>query len=456
MEISKLSLRQAIDGLVQKKFSAQELFDATLARIRKLNPKINAFITVVEKPSPSAGSGPLSGIPFSTKDIFITKGIRTTAASRVLENYLPEYDATVVAKIKEAGGVLIGKENCDAWGHGSSTENSDFGITKNPYDLERVAGGSSGGSAAALACDLTFLSIGEDTGGSIRLPASFCNVVGLKPTYGRISRYGSIAMASSLDCVGPMAKTVEDCEIVFNLIAGPDPYDATSLEKENPRQSKAKLQIGVPKEFFSSALDGEVLQSVKSALQKLQELPEIEGIDEVSLPHTEYGIATYYLIQTSEVSSNLARYDGIRYGLGREFFGDEAKRRIILGTFTLSAGYYEAYYKKAMRVRTLICRDFEEVFKKVDLLVAPVSATVAFKIGERSGDPLQMYLSDVLTVTANLAGIPALVLPCGFNQAGLPIGMQIMGPQFSEKTLLRVGKAYQGITDWHQRKPKLS
>lgn len=472
MELTDLTIHEAISGLKDRKFSSFELVSACLTRIKKLEPKLNAFITVCEKEAieqaervdelfsrePLATSRQLLlGIPIALKDLFSTEGVKTTAGSRVLDNYVPPFDATVVAKLKEAGAIIIGKTNQDAWGHGSSGENSDFGPTKNPYDLSRVPGGSSSGSGVAVAVGECLAATGTDTGGSIRLPAAFCGVVGLKPTYGRVSRYGIIAMASSLDSIGHFAKTVEDCALILNVTARADPGDATTPNvgapdyTRNLKKGIQGLKIGFPKEYFGKGIEEGIEKVTKKAIEKLAELGG--KIIEVSLPHTEYALATYYIIQPSEVSSNLARYDGIRFGNGREVFGDEAKRRIMLGTYTLSAGYYEAYYLKAMQVRTLIKKDFEKAFEKVDILVAPVSPTPPWKLGEKVDDPLKMYLSDIFTVTANLAGIPSLAVPCGFVKselAELPVGIQIMGPQFSEELLFQVGYAYEQTTNWHK------
>lgn len=457
MKLNELSIKEAKDGLKRKDFSSVELTKACLEQIDK-NKDLNAFITVTEKEALEQARKadeliknnqdlPLLGIPIALKDLFSTKGIKTTAGSNVLKDYIPAFDATVVKKLKDAGAVIIGKTNLDAWAHGSSGENSDFGPTKNPWNKEYVPGGSSSGSAAALAANMCIASTGTDTGGSIRLPASFCNVVGLKPTYGRVSRYGIIAMASSLDSIGHFTKTVEDSALFFNVTAGKDPLDATTLP--NPTEDYTKnlnngingIKIGIPKEFIAKDLDKEVKAKFEDAIKSLENLGA-EIID-VSLPHTEYGIAAYYIIQPSEVSSNLARYDGIRYGSDRLRFGDEAKRRIMLGTFTLSAGYYDAYYKKAMQVRTLIKQDFNKTFAKVDAIISPVSPTLPWKLGEKIDDPLKMYLSDVLTVTANIAGIPGLSIPAGFSKNKLPIGMQIMGKQLSENLLFQIGHAFE-------------
>lgn len=464
--MNNLTLKEALEGLKNKKFSSVELTKACLDRIKKINPKLNAYLTVCEEEALKAAdradklSGlPLLGVPFSMKDVYSTSGIRTTAGSKVLENYVPPYSATVYQKLLDAGAVLLGKTNCDAWGHGASTENSDFGVVKNPWNMEYVAGGSSGGSAAALASDCSIFEIGEDTGGSIRLPSSFCSTFGLKVTYGRVSRYGSIAYASSLDSMGPMGKSVEDLALILEVIAGEDDKDATSSPNSVPKYTSLLkkdikgLKIGLPKEFFSQGLDKEVKETVEKAIKVLEALGA-EVID-ISIPSTEFGIATYYIIAPSETSSNLARYDGIRFGNDRSAFGDEAKRRIMLGTYALSSGYYDEYYLKAQKVRTLVKKDFEKAFEQCDVILGPVSPTPPFKIGEKMDDPLAMYLVDVYTVLINLAGVPSLALPCGFSQNNLPIGMQIIGPQFSEDLILRVGYQYEQSTPWHKEKPKI-
>ncbi len=472
-KLNKLTIKEAREGLKKKKFSSVELTKACLDRIKNLNKEINAFITVcgeealeqARKSDELASQGetleakPLLGIPFSMKDVYSTQGIRTTAGSKVLEDYVPPYSSTVYQKLIEGGAILLGKTNCDAWGHGASTENSDFGPTKNPWNTEYVPGGSSGGEAAAHASDMAIFGIGEDTGGSIRLPASFCSTVGLKVTYGRVSRYGALAYASSLDTMGPMGKTVSDCAQVLEIIAGNDPKDATSSSGKVPNyiatlEKNAKgLRIGIPKEFFGKGLNVEVKNSIDQALKVFEQMG-IEIVN-ISVPSTEYGIATYYIIAPSETSSNLARYDGIRFGNDRGVFGAEAKRRIMLGTYALSSGYYDQYYLKAQKVRTLIEKEFEKAFEKCDVILSPVSPTPPFEIGEKVDDPLQMYLVDVYTVLINLAGIPSLALPCGFSKNGLPIGMQILGPQFSEGLLFRVGHTYEQATQWHKMKPLL-
>lgn len=471
MKLNELTIKEAKEGLRSKKFSSVEITKACLEQIKKHNKTLNAYITVCEKEALEtakkaddlASQGetleakPLLGIPIALKDLFSTKGIKTTAASHLLKDYIPEYDATVVKKIKDAGAVIIGKTNLDAWAHGSSGENSDFGPTKNPWNKEYVPGGSSSGSAVSVASGMCIASTGTDTGGSIRLPASFNNIVGLKPTYGRVSRYGIIAMASSLDSIGHFTKTVEDSALFFNIAAGQDMFDATTLS--NPTEDFTKnlktgikgLRIGIPKEFVTSDLDHEVKDKFEESIKVYENLGA--EIIEVSLPYTEYGIAAYYIIQPSEVSSNLARYDGIRFGNDRSFFGDEAKRRIMLGTFTLSSGYYDAYYKKAMAVRTLIKKDFDDAFQKVDALISPVCPTPPWKLGEKINDPLKMYLSDALTVTANIAGIPSLSVPAGFSNNKLPVGIQIMGKQLSEGLLFQIGNAFEKETNFYKQKP---
>lgn len=460
MNLKELTIKKAQEGLKNKQFSAVELIKASLEQINKNNPRLNAFLTVCEKEALEKAKKsdvliakdasiieekPLLGLPIAIKDNFCTQNIKTTAASKVLADYLPVYDATAVSKIKQAGAVIIGKTNLDAWAHGSSGENSDFGPVRNPFDENLVPGGSSSGSAVAMASNMALGATGTDTGGSIRLPASFCNVIGLKPTYGRISRYGVIAMASSLDTVGCFGKDIYDTALLLKIMAGHDDFDATTplLPVPDYPQEMVKpiknLKIGLPKEYFTPGLDKQIKEKINEVIKNFQKINA--EIIEVSLPHTQYALAVYYIIQPSEVSSNLARYDGIRYGFDRSQFGDEAKRRIMLGTFTLSSGYYDAYYLQAMKVRTLIKKDFDEVFKKVDVLLTPVSPTLPFKIGEKAQDPLEMYLSDIFTVTANLAGIPGLSLPAGLVN-NLPVGFQLLGPQFSEEKLFQTAYQY--------------
>ena len=458
MDLKQLNIQQAVKQLKEKTLSCLELTENFLKTIETKDKKINAFLTVSgqqarsqakmvdKKISQQGGKAfdhqPLLGIPLALKDIFSTKDIKTTAGSKVLENYLPPFDATVVAKLKTAGAIILGKTNLDAWAHGSSGENSDFGPTKNPHDLTLVAGGSSSGSAAAVAADFALGAMGTDTGGSIRLPASFCGVVGLKPTYGRVSRYGIISMASSLDSIGHFTKTVADSALMLKITAGKDNLDATSLNQpvtdysKNLKRSGTKMTIGLPKEFFGSGVDKKIAEVVMKKAKALQK----QGfrLKEVSLPLTQYALPVYYIIQPAEVSSNLARFDGIRFGNDRTFFGPEAKRRIMLGTYILSAGYYDAYYLKAMKVRTLICQQFEEIFKQVDILLGPVSPSLPFKLGEKVDNPLAMYLSDILTVPVNLAGLPALSVPID-KVNNLPVGAQLIGPQLAEERLFQVG-----------------
>lgn len=486
MEIHELSIRELQEGLLEKKFSTKEAVLACLERIKKYDGEIQAFITLLEEEAMGKAQEaderirelenrafekyPLLGIPVAHKDLYLTKGIKTTAGSKLLENYIPQYSSTIVRRIEEAGAIMIGKLNCDAWAHGSSGENSDFFSTKNPWNKQSlssnkdyVPGGSSSGSAAAVAAGFVPAATGTDTGGSIRLPASFCGVVGIKPTYGRVSRYGVVAMASSLDSMGFLARTVEDAALLLQIVAGKDENDATSLNTPVPnylREARVRvrdrvkgLQIGLPKEYFARGVADEIREAVQSAVKVFEE--QGAKIEEVNLPHTEYAIPAYYIIMSSEVSSNLARYDGIRYGNSRDTFGSEAKRRIMLGTHALSSGYKDKYYGQATQVRELITNDFTKAFEQVDLLLAPVSPTPPFELGEKVKDPLQMYLSDVLTVAPNLAGLPALALPCGMTKNNLPIGMQLIGPKLSEDLLFRAGFAYQEATDWHRRSPKI-
>ncbi|MBI4411366.1 MAG: Asp-tRNA(Asn)/Glu-tRNA(Gln) amidotransferase subunit GatA [Deltaproteobacteria bacterium] len=485
-DLASLTIHELAPKLRKKEISSVELTHSVLKRIDRLDSKIGAFITVCNEQAKAQAksvdaqiakgqyAGPLMGIPLAPKDIYLTEGIKTTCASKILENYVPPYNSTVIQKFLEAQSVIVGKVNMDEFAMGSSNENSSFKPVKNPWDLTRVPGGSSGGSAAAVSADLCSASLGTDTGGSIRQPASLCSIVGLKPTYGRVSRYGVIAFASSLDQMGPMTKDVEDCALMMNVMAGHDPHDSTSVNVPVPdytgslRQSIKGMKIGMPKEYFPKGIDSQVADSVKQAIKKLEELGA--KIEEVSLPNTEYATATYYIIAPAEASSNLARFDGVRYGYRAsaenlsemyeltktEGFGREVKRRIMLGTYVLSAGYYDAYYRKAQKARTVIRRDFEEAFKKVDCLVCPVSPTTAFKIGEKAGDPLQMYLSDIFTIPVNMAGLPGLALPCGFDKNNLPIGMQLIGKPFDEETLFKVGHAFEQATEWHKKRPPLT
>jgi aspartyl-tRNA(Asn)/glutamyl-tRNA(Gln) amidotransferase subunit A len=480
-----LTARDAAAKVRRREVSATELARAALARARATEPSVGAYLTLDDDGALAAAAavdrrlaagedpGPLAGVPVGVKDIICTASLRTTAGSRILERFVPPYDATVTARLRAAGAVIVGKLNCDEFAMGSSTENSALGTTRNPWSQACVPGGSSGGSAAAVAARSCFASLGTDTGGSIRLPAAFCGVVGLKPTYGRVSRYGVIAYASSLDQVGPIARDVADTALVFEAIAGHDPRDSTSSPRPTPRVSDALgqdvrgLRLGLPKEYFVEGMAPDVDRAVRTAVANLQGLGAT--VHPVSLPHTEYAIATYYLIATAEASSNLARYDGVRYGLRvaqpgaavgdmyaatREAgFGTEVKRRIMLGTYALSAGYYDAYYLKALQVRTLIAQDFARVFESCDAIVAPVAPTTAFRLGERTDDPLTMYLSDILTISLNLAGLPGMSVPCGFDAQGLPIGLQLIGRPFDEATLFRLASAYEATADWHQRSP---
>jgi aspartyl-tRNA(Asn)/glutamyl-tRNA(Gln) amidotransferase subunit A len=461
-----------------------ELTEACLNRIDQVEEKIKSFVTITgelardkaraaDKIIAEGAGSSLTGIPVVIKDVMCTKGVRTTCSSRMLENFIPPYNATVVEKLNNCGAVMIGKANMDEFAMGSSTENSAFFPTHNPWDLTRVPGGSSGGSAASVAADETIYSLGSDTGGSIRQPAALCSVTGLKPTYGRVSRYGLVAFASSLDQIGPLTKDVTDCALVMNAISGYDERDSTSVPEPVPDFTACLtgnikgMKLGVPEEYFVEGIQPGVDSVIRAAISKFKELGAL--VEEVSLPHTGYALAVYYIIAPSEASANLARYDGVKYGLSHEEatgmwenmektrqygFGPEVKRRIMLGTYALSAGYYDAYYLKAQKVRTLIRQEFDSVFEKVDALITPTSPTVPFKIGEKTDDPLQMYLSDVCTLPINIAGIPALSIPAGFSE-GLPVGMQIIGKPFAEETIMKIGHAYQQVTDWHKHKPGL-
>ena len=451
-----LTIKETQEGLLKGKFTAVGLVDSYLERINKHNKDLNAFLAVCEEEAYKKAKEvderikslkekaftdfPLLGITVSYKDLFLTKGVRTTAGSKVLQDYVPPYSATVVERLEKAGCIMLGKTNCDAWAHGASGENSDFGPTRNPWNKDFVPGGSSSGSAASVAANLTLISTGTDTGGSIRQPANFCGVVGLKPTYGAVSRYGVIAMASSLDSIGHMGRTVEDVEKVFDTVKGPDGKDST-VKDPLWIKPRSKMRLGVPKEYFVEGVDAEVAEMVMGAA-KVFEKEGVELVD-ISLPLTKYAIAIYYIVMPAEVSSNLGRYDGIRFGDGRDTFGDEAKRRIMLGTYVLSAGYYDAYYLKAQKVRSKLIQNFDDAFTRVDSIIAPVSPTPPFKLGEKVSDPLKMYLADVFTVSANLVGIPGLAIPGGFSRSGLPLGFQLMGPRFSEPVLFELGKLYE-------------
>jgi aspartyl-tRNA(Asn)/glutamyl-tRNA(Gln) amidotransferase subunit A len=486
MKLNQLTIEEAHIGLVKKEFSALELLQSCLDKIIAIDEsKIRAFLTITEDLATKAAHeadrkirsgkeiGMLTGIPLAIKDNLTIQGERTTAASKILENYIAPYDATVVRKLKEAGAVIIGKTNLDEFGHGASTENSSFFPTHNPWDLSRVPGGSSGGSAAAVVADECLAAIGTDTGGSIRYPSGFSGVCGLKPTYGRVSRYGLLSMTSSTDTVGPLAKNVEDVALILKEIAGVDPLDSTTVDEpleDYPQEIKKDingLRIGIPKEFFGQGLESEVEEKVKKAVDILTGAGA--EVREVSLPHSKSAISVYYIITPSEISANLARYDGIRFGHHSkkadnlfevytksrgEGFGAEAKRRIMLGTYALSAGYYDAYYLQAQKVRSVIIKEVTKVFQEVDILLTPTAPHTAFKIGEKIDDPLKMYLEDIYMSLASIVGLPAMSVPCGLVN-GLPVGMQLVGKHFAERDILRVAYSYQQLTDWHKQKPTL-
>ncbi len=480
------SIRELHQQLVSKERSCTEITQAALARIQQLEPKLHSFLAVTgdralqqakqvdAKLAAGEDIGLLTGIPVGIKDNLCTQGIPTTCGSHILQGFVPPYESTVTQKLAAAGAVMVGKTNLDEFAMGSSTENSAYQVTANPWDQSRVPGGSSGGSAAAVAAAECVVALGSDTGGSIRLPASFCGVVGLKPTYGLVSRYGLVAFASSLDQIGPLARSVEDAAILLGAIAGHDPQDSTSLNVKIPDYTKALIpdlkgkRVGVIQETFGEGLDPVVEQAVREAIQQLQALGA--EVQEISCPRFRYGLPVYYIIAPSEASANLARYDGVKYGLRAEDadnllsmytrtraegFGLEVKRRIMIGTYTLSAGYYDAYYLKAQKVRTLIKRDFEQAFEQVDVLVSPTAPTTAFKAGEKTDDPLTMYLSDLMTVPVSLAGLPGLSLTCGFDRQGLPIGLQVVGNVLREDLLLQVAYAYEQSTSWHLQSPQL-
>ena len=485
MDLYGLTIHEAHALLRKREISAVELTAAVFERIEEVEEKVSAYLTLARDRAMAQAAAadeligrgacaPLTGIPLAIKDILCTEGMRTTCGSKILENFIPPYNSTVVKKLRTANAIIVGKTNLDEFGMGSSTEHSAFMLTHNPWDLTRTPGGSSGGSAAAVAADECLGAIGSDTGGSIRQPASHCGVVGLKPTYGRVSRFGLVAFASSLDQVGPLTKDVTDCALLMHEICGHDAMDSTSVPRPAPDYTRALgsgldgLVAGIPKEYHVEGLDEQVSQALNGAIKV------IEGLGatcrEISLPHTAYAVATYYLVAPAEASSNLARYDGVRYGLRdatsadlmdmyrdtrSKGFGPEVQRRIIIGTYALSAGYYEAYYGKASQVRTLIMEDFKQAFQTCDVLLAPVAPTPAFKLGEKLDDPLSMYLSDIFTLPPSLAGIPGLSVPCGFSREGLPIGLQILGKHFDEETLMRVGYNFEQATDHHQRKPRL-
>lgn len=462
-----LSIKELSEGLKAKKFSSEDIIKECFANIDRLNPTINAFTTLLDKDevlkqarekdkNRIPDSSILYGLPYVMKDSYNTMGIRTTAASNVLKDYIPPYNSTVYQKMEDSGAILLGKTNMDAWGHGASSENTDFGPVKNPWDKNRVAGGSSGGNAAAIAARMAVFGIGEDTGGSIRNPSDWCNTTGLKVTYGRVSRYGVIAYVSSFDTMGPMAKTVEDCAYILEVISGVDPYDATSSPQSVPPYSKdiknklKGITLGMPKECYGSGLDPEIKDRIEKAAKEYEKLGM--KIKEISMPMLDYGVPVYYLIGTSETSTNLARYDGIRFGRGRENFTKETMRRIMLGTYALSAGYYDAYYKKAQQGRTLFIKEYKKALSECDAILMPVEPMVATKFGELINDPIQNMLADIYTCQTP-TGVPSLAVPCGFTKDNLPVGMQLVGKMFDESLLLNLGYLYQQVTGWHKQKP---
>jgi len=485
MDLFSLTMHEISDLLKKKETTSRAVTESVLARIASVDERVKAYLTVTadaalaqaeqaDRERSSGTTSPVLGVPIAIKDNMCTEGVRTTCASKILGNFIPPYSATVVARLQQAGSVMPGKVNMDEFAMGSSTENSGFMVTKNPWDLERIPGGSSGGSAAAVAAGECIAALGSDTGGSIRQPAACCGVVGLKPTYGRVSRYGLVAFASSLDQIGPITKDVTDAAILLNIISGHDERDSTSADVPAPDFTKSLVRdlkgvkVGIPKEYFIEGMDPEVDRAVRSAVKTLEGLGAM--VVDVTLPHTGYAVATYYILATSEASSNLARYDGVKYGYRAsgakdllemytksrsQGFGPEVKRRIMLGTYALSAGYYDAYYKKGQQARTLIKRDFEEAFRRADIIATPTAPTAAFKIGEKSSDPLQMYLSDIFTISVNLAGIPGISIPCGFTAGGLPVGLQLLGRHFDEASILRAAYAYEQATDWHKKRAKL-
>jgi len=486
MELYELSIKEISELIKKKEVSPVEITELVLNRIEKYDGDINSYVTVLsdyaiqkaKKAQDDIASGkylgPLHGVPIGLKDIFVMKDIRTTAGSKILENFKPLYNATVTQKLLDAGAIIVGKNNMDEFAMGSSNETSYFGQVKNPWDLQRVPGGSSGGSAAAVAASLCYGSVGTDTGGSIRQPASLCGIVGMKPTYGHVSRFGMIAFASSLDQAGPLTKSVYDAAIILNIISGHEPRDSTSVNAHVPdyvaklKNNMKGLKVGIPKEYFIDGIDAEVLCAVQDAIKLITDLGA--EIIEISLPHTEYATAAYYIIAPSEASSNLARYDGVKYGYRAqgaedlldmykktktEGFGQEVKRRIMIGTYALSAGYYDAFYNKARKVQTLLRQDFQNAFEKVDVILTPTAAEPAFKLGEKMSDPIKMYLSDIFTNPTNLAGLPGISLPCGYTNDGLPIGLQFIGKPFDEQNVLNTAYAYESNTDWNKRRPKI-
>jgi aspartyl-tRNA(Asn)/glutamyl-tRNA(Gln) amidotransferase subunit A len=479
------TILQARDDLKNKKYSACELLEAIYSRIDSVEEKVRSYIHLSKELAleqakeadariASGNDAPLLGIPIALKDLICTKGSRTTCGSKILDNFVSPYDATVVKKLKEAGAVIIGKTNMDEFAMGSTTESSAYYPTANPWDLSRTPGGSSGGSAAAVAANECIAALGSDTGGSIRQPASFCGVTGLKPTYGRVSRFGLVAFASSFDQIGPVTKTVADAAYLSGIICGNDPMDSTSANVSVPdfmaglEKNVKGLKVGLPKEYFSSGVDPEVLESVQNSVKELEKLG-VEPV-EIELPHTQYAVATYYILACAEASANLSRFDGVKYGFRsessgdlnkmytntrQEGFGDEVKRRIILGAFALSSGYYDAYYIKGQKVRTLIKKDFDQAFEKCDFIAGPNSPVPAFKLNEKLNDPLQMYLSDIFTLSVNLAGLPGMSIPCGFTSQNLPVGLQLIGRPFDEETILNIGNQFQKETDFHKKFPNL-
>lgn len=489
MQLNELTIKEAQEKLEAGEITSVELTKACLERIKEVDGEIHACLTVCEEEALAeaqkadetrklGATGPLLGIPYIAKDNIMTKGVRTTAASKIMENYIAPYDATIVRSLRDAGAVLLGKANLDEFAHGASTENSAFGVTRNPWDLERVSGGSSGGSAAAVAAHLCLFALGTDTGGSIRCPASFCGVVGLKPTYGRGSRFGLVSMTSSTDVPGPICKTVEDVAIVEKFLAGDDNYDATTVPEPVPEYAEEiqgdikGLKIGLPEEFFAEGIEADVRERIDVAIEKFKELGA--EIKPVKLPHTKYGVPVYYIITPSEVSSNLARHDGIRFGYSAykdeqnllnvytksrgQGFGPEAKRRIMLGTYALSAGYFDAYYLQAQKVRTIIKNEMDKALEEVDVLLTLVAPHPAFKVGAQADDPIKMYLEDIFVTSPSLAGLPALAVPCGFVERDakkLPVGLQLIGRRFAESMILKAGHAYEQATDWNKEKTTL-
>lgn len=483
MELTTLSANKLLKLLTDNEISPEEVAEAYLNRIEAADKKLNAFAHInpdeVREKAKKIKGGKLKGLPIAVKDNFCVRGQLTTCSSKILNGFRPPYNATVIEKLENEGALILGKLNMDEFAFGSSCETSCYGPTRNPWDTDYAPGGSSGGSAASVAARLTPWSLGSDTGGSIRQPASLCGIVGLKPTYGRVSRYGLIAFASSLDQIGPLTQNIEDCALLMNIISGYDKKDTTSVDIAVPDFLKSLtedikgIKIGIPKEYFISGIDPDVKNSITQAIDVFKKLGA--HIEEISLPHTEYAVATYYIVAPGEASSNLARFDGMHYGhrtknldktsesalidmyskTRGEGFGDEAKRRILLGTYVLSSGYYDAYYLKALKVRTKIADDFTKAFKNFDCIITPTSPTGAFKIGEKASDPLSMYLSDIFTISANLAGIPAISVPCGFTSAKLPVGLQILGKPFDEETLFKVASAYQSQTNWHEQAPAI-